>query len=255
MGAIERRGSELGPTAIDDTWSTFRRPLQRGESALLGRFIGPAPRPDPSQRFGEAHPQAFLAGNGPGTRLSTHFHPVCQFQVFVLGSGRMAHHDVRPGSIHYADDNTPYGPIDAGDRGVGFLTLRARTDAGIFEMPTSRDHLKASLATRPTGRQRRNWSADLDDASHPPGSWRVIFRDDDDMRAAVVSLEAGVGTDAASRGDGSFLVVLAGSIANADDAYRADGHLRWLAAGETLRVVSGPGGVKVLHVQFGRHAA
>src|SRR5580692_4578218 len=63
------------------------------------------------------HPLAFLVNGPPRYVIPAHFHDIDQYQIFVGGHATLGKHDVLPGSIHYADAYTPYGPIVAEDDG------------------------------------------------------------------------------------------------------------------------------------------
>lgn len=94
-------------------------------------------------------PQAFLVdfakANGV---IKPHFHLVDQFQVVVRGGGKLGKTPVGPGTFHFADAYTPYGPIVAGDQGISFFTIRAAVDkTPSHYMPESRDEM-----TRKAGR-------------------------------------------------------------------------------------------------------
>ena len=48
----------------------------------------------------------------PGATSDAHYHPVDQFQVVIEGSAVMAGEELMtPGTVHYTDKNTPYGPF------------------------------------------------------------------------------------------------------------------------------------------------
>jgi len=91
-------------------------------------------------------PEAFLVEfrPNPGHYIKPHFHRVAQFQVIVGGEGRLGKKRLRPGTFHFADAWTPYGPIVASDesRGIDFYTLRAFSRPGIWHMPGSKDKMQ-----------------------------------------------------------------------------------------------------------------
>ena len=64
------------------------------------------------------HPLAFLVNGPPAFVIPPHFHEIDQYQIFVGGSATLGKHKVLPGSVHYADAYTPYGPITATEDGV-----------------------------------------------------------------------------------------------------------------------------------------
>src|SRR6266404_5097233 len=69
-------------------------------------------------------PQAVRVDITNGT-VPPHFHIVDQFQIIVGGHGTVGKHPVDPGTIHYTDGYTPYGPISTG---VSYFVLRAQAD-------------------------------------------------------------------------------------------------------------------------------
>ena len=54
----------------------------------------------------------------PGYESEAHFHDYDQFQVVIKGSIDMAGEVLTPGSVHYTDAKTPYGPFKAGPGGL-----------------------------------------------------------------------------------------------------------------------------------------
>ncbi len=86
-----------------------------------------------------AQAQAYLVDLlSPHGVIEPHYHDVDQYQVVVRGEGRIGRHPLRPGTIHYVDHHTTYGPIVAGPQGVAYLTLRPHVAGGRFDMPQSR---------------------------------------------------------------------------------------------------------------------
>ena len=53
-----------------------------------------------------------------------------------------AKHPAGPLTVQYANGHTPYGPIEAGENGVRYFTLRQMWDPGAKYMPQSRDKLR-----------------------------------------------------------------------------------------------------------------
>jgi hypothetical protein len=88
-----------------------------------------------------------VAYDEAGGTIPPHFHGVDQWQVVIDGGGRLGKHDAIPVLVHYTDGYTPYGPIVAGDDGIGFYTLRVQAYLGVHVMPGSRSEL-----ARPAGR-------------------------------------------------------------------------------------------------------
>lgn len=60
----------------------------------------------------------------PGYTSEAHFHDHDQFQVVVAGSMDMAGEILGPGSVHYTDARTPYGPFTAGPDGLTLMVIR-----------------------------------------------------------------------------------------------------------------------------------
>src|SRR3954463_3601109 len=81
----------------------------------------------------------------PGSKILPHFHGIDQFQVFVDGTGRLGHHEVRPLSVHYTNSHTGYGPIEAGPQGLSYYVLRPSFDtlgSQYLHVPEARSKLK-----------------------------------------------------------------------------------------------------------------
>lgn len=75
-------------------------------------------------------PYAVLVELNPGTVLEKHFHTENQWQVIVEGSAKMHGEELTPYTVHYTEKETAYGPIEAGESGVTFLTLREEAPTG-----------------------------------------------------------------------------------------------------------------------------
>jgi hypothetical protein len=63
-----------------------------------------------------------------GYTSEAHFHEADQFQVVVAGSMDMAGEVLTPGSVHYTDARTPYGPFTAGPDGLTLMVIRPGAD-------------------------------------------------------------------------------------------------------------------------------
>ena len=109
--------------------------------------------------FGEVpSPQAYLIEQAPNSISSPHFHAQNQFQLVVSGSATLGKHQVRPISVHYAQRETGYGPISAGEDGVSYLTLRPNMDKGSLHLPENRPLMHQGML-------KRQMMADLDISS------------------------------------------------------------------------------------------
>jgi hypothetical protein len=125
--------------------------LDKGTS-LKNVFIASPPEERPS-------PNAYLIKQEPHSMIRPHYHHASQFQVIVAGSGRIGRHDVRPLTLHYAGQQTGYGPLVAGPDGLWYFTLRAVTESGAWFLPESakaadRDIPKTQMTIAP--RIRKN---------------------------------------------------------------------------------------------------
>lgn len=198
-------------------------------------------------------PNAFLVRQEPNTTLPVHFHSHSQFQVVVKGSGTLGRHELRPLSLHYAGQQTAYGPIKPGEDGLWYMTLRPLTDTGAFFMPESRDVRDRQIPRREAFTE----PLDLSDAetlkSLAQASTEVLLAPDDRGLAAwLMRIPAGAEAlgPTESEGLGRFYIVVAG-------AASIDGkELRWLgtawASGEdqATSVRAGSGGAEVLVIQY-----
>jgi len=162
---------------------------------------------------GTREPQAFLVENTPHRLLRTHFHDVDQFQVIVSGDGTLGKHPVRPYSMHFARAHTPYGPITAGDKGLAWLTIRARRDAdGAQFLPEKREQLEQAAGRNPWQISQDSEFLDFDgDVSLRPVPG---IRDDRGLGAYSLRMKphATTSTPDPSGTGGQYLIVLRGSL-------------------------------------------
>jgi hypothetical protein len=167
---------------------TLQPPIQvrDGPSATVTTFVGPSPGGDRSAEPGGG-PQGYLVAQKHEYELGVHYHRVSQFQLVVAGSGNIGRHAVKRGAVHYADPLTPYGPIEPGNDGVTYLTLRARSDFGAWHMPDSQSDLAAARAQEQPGMLRRNLTVD---AAGVDGTG-LVLEERDELRVVVHQLRAG----------------------------------------------------------------
>lgn len=131
-----------------DAGATRRRASSNGTGFWLTTYVG-ANRyvrgdetpPGP----GTIYPMAFLVEQDPKAVVGAHYHQADQFQVMVEGSGRLGHHDVAAGDVHFAGAWSAYGPLAAGAAGLTYFTLRNGWDPGAryMEFPDNRAALRA----------------------------------------------------------------------------------------------------------------
>jgi hypothetical protein len=233
----------LGPVWIDDQ-STAALP---GDHLAVRPYIGTPPtgRYD-SDGHGRPEPQAFLVESGANKpELRTHFHTVNQFQYIARGGGTVGGHAVAPGTVHYADRFTPYGPLCNGPDGLAYLTLRATTDMGISYMPDERDALADSLgADGIEAGARRTFTLDLTDADGE------LVDDGDGLRVAIATADGGADVSMGpAAGSGAFVIVVAGAV-EADGALHPARSLTWCEPGQSIIATAAGDGARVAWLQL-----
>lgn len=208
----------LHQRSADEARQDQRRIQVNGHEYVLSAYIGMAPvrgtYVEGNEVNDNALPQGFLVEQPPGSVTPPHFHEVNQFQVFVGGDGRLGKKAAGPMTVQYAGGHTPYGPIEAGEAGVLYFTLRAAWDPGAKYMPQSRDRLMR-------GRQRQTMARPVTPCD--PGELRtlaspallpLIDREEDGMAAWLLRLAPGMTAripDPAD-GGGQYHVVAGGTL-------------------------------------------
>jgi hypothetical protein len=178
----------------------------------------------------------------PNPVLRTHFHDVDQFQLVMRGTGMLGKERVSPGSFHYVDAYTPYGPIEGDEDGIAFFTVRARGAQVTHYMPGSREfRLRRSM------RAGFVCDVDLDDPSEteiagPYSDGLAAFR-----RAFPDATEVQLTAPVESGGQIAF--VLAGELAAGGETY-AQWSCVYVPAGETLIGESVSQSLDLLVLQF-----
>jgi hypothetical protein len=196
-------------------------------------------------------PQAHVTVQGAATTpIGTHFHGVDQFQVFVRGSGTVGRHHVVEGTAHYADRYTVYGPLRPGTAGMAYLTLRPAHDTGASFMPGARGKLADLLeASDRAAADRRNLAVDLHAPTGTAG-WHDLVDGDDGLQVStfVAGPDDAVETLSVA-GAGAYALVLDGSLIT-DGGCATTGSLRWLPPSSSVEGRAGPGGVRLVLLQF-----
>lgn len=201
------------------------------------------------------HPAGFLIEQQGDTHLGVHFHGSAQFQVVVAGSGRLGPHVLRPVTVHYAGQRTPYGPIVPDAGGLWYLTLRPRNETGAYFMPGAR-------ALRDPAIPRREAFTEPRDVAGPdrPAAGGVaqaelatlLPPEDDGLAAWMLTLPADtvMNTPAGLAHGGRFHVVVGGTCAHGGrDLAWLD--MIWTDATEApLTVRAGARGAELLVLQF-----
>jgi rubredoxin len=199
-------------------------------------------------------PQAFLVENTPHRHLRTHFHDVDQFQVIMQGGGTLGKHAVRPYAVHFSRALTPYGPIQADEEGIAWLTLRARRDAeGAQFIPEKREKLAQAGPRKPWQVSEIAEFVDpvTDVALNPlPG-----VRDERGLAAYALRMKPNTTCrlPAPTGTGGQYLVVVAGSL-HGDGKTQRSLTIGYVDPVEpALEVHAGPEGMDALVLNFPRH--
>lgn len=87
----------------------------------------------------------------PGHVIEPHYHDVDQFQIIIKGDGTLAGEPVCPGTVHFTEKGTPYGPIVAGPEGLTFMVVRPYVDHLAEHIPTKTvlDKVRAAQREKP----------------------------------------------------------------------------------------------------------
>jgi hypothetical protein len=193
-------------------------------------------------------PQAHRIDQDGSYALGTHFHAVDQFQVFTHGSGRVGHHLVAQGLVHYADRHTVYGPVQPAPEGLAYVTLRPEHDPGACFMPEQQARLAEARQTRPNA-PRRNELLDLYYPVSP--CWADLVHEPDGLRVAVIVVTSDWTLEPFQvAGAGAYALVLAGGFEDDQHAVLAEGWMRWLEPGAVLEGWSHGGALRLAVLQF-----
>ncbi len=133
VSAAEALANRRGNTLKQVIAKPFYRRLYMGSEPTRGGVV---------EKEKLSLPQAYLVEQPANSVVSAHFHDTNQFQIFVHGSGAFGKKPVNGIVVHYARAHTPYGPIEAGDDGAHYMTLRNNWDSGAKTMPENRDKLR-----------------------------------------------------------------------------------------------------------------
>jgi hypothetical protein len=198
-----------------------------------------------------AEPQAFsVFMKTPHQVLRPHFHPVRQYQIFTKWTGSFGQHPVKPGTVHYADEYSPYGPITAGPDGVEFFTLRCAGTFETFFMPESRDDMPMRAGRSISALAEP--SADRDREHRTDPSVNELFTPSDDgLHAYAVHLGPHGTQTIRPRPDVSgYWVVMAGSLIHEGDSFGERSLVFCDAHSEPYEVQAGADGLDLIVTQF-----
>ena len=178
-----------------------------------GRMYGDVPSSDCNG------PQIIFNEYLPNSTGRPHYHSVDQFQLVIAGSGLLGKHPLQPGSLHYANAYTPYGPLSAGPEGLTVLTLRAKVDAGQRAMP--QDAALRKQATPPDRARPRAYFFELNLDRGEFGT--VAGPYDDGLEVCRQFVQGGEPLDFVAPSDcgGWILTVLSGAVAKGQEEYAA----------------------------------
>jgi hypothetical protein len=200
-------------------------------------------------------PQSFLVEQAANWTLPTHFHLQNQFQVFIAGAGALGKHAVEPVTIHYASAHSGYGPLQSGDQGISYFTLRARGDVGAWYLPEAREQLNIRIKKRqahatPTTR------IDLAGLMTLAAVFEemLIAPDADGMAVWLIRLppnSTALPPAGLADSSGRFYVVSQGALSVSEVLMSAWATV-FVSPDEALDLTAGPEGVEVFVLQFPR---
>ena len=214
------------------------------------QMLGAADAPE-----GQPGPQAFLVEQSPNWTLPTHFHLRNQFQVFIAGGGALGKHPVEPVTIHYASAHSGYGPLQSGDQGISYFTLRAHSDVGAWYLPEAREQLNIRIKKQ----QAHATPSTLIDAAGlkaltTPSTEALIEPDAGGMAVWLMRLPPGASVsapDGLHTSGGRFYVVSQGALQVGDQLMQGWATV-FVSAEETLDFSAGPDGAEVFVLQYPR---
>ena len=187
-------------------------------------------------------PCGHLVLQKPDDVVHPHFHEADQYQVFVKGDGRIGGHEVRVGSIHYADCYSGYGPIVPNAEGCAYMTLRPTYDTTHHSLPK-----EAKLAQGRRGRQHR---ADMDLSSADRHGVEALFQRPDGVAAYQQDAAPHEPLPTIEMTGGSYWLVMRGSVQIDGRACPSETCL-WVGEGETRPdMIAGDDGATVAVLCF-----
>lgn len=187
-------------------------------------------------------PTISLIEQAPGSTLVPHFHRQNQFQVFVGGHGKLGAAALDHVTIHYAGAYTGYGPLVAGEDGIQYFTIRPVCESGMIPVDGGREqmvrgpkrHATSEPLTPSTPQALAQLPAEVKE-------WAIPMAPDG-LGAArlLVPPGASVSDIAQAAADGTFVMVLAGSLCHGTQEldrweslfYTPDDYPEQLAAGK-----------------------
>lgn len=186
-------------------------------------------------------PLAFIASQEEVCVLPTHFHAADQFQVIIKGRGRIGGHPVAPGTIHYSDAFTPYGPVTPAPEGLSYLTLRPRYNYAYHTLPECRELLKQKMQEH-RGSQK---IVETDLEARTATAERLLWQRADGVAIARIDVEASATVTLTPVPLGRFCLVMRGGVTH---EWRdcPEGTCLWIDAQEQASPLTGSTGGAVL---------
>lgn len=219
----------------------IRKTLKNGTGYFRSRYIN-------QDNSGNAEgPTCYLVEQDPSSVIPAHFHQANQFQVMVRGGGHLGKREIGAIIVHYTDAYTPYGPINSGEAGLHYFTLRDGFDPGARFMPEQRAEL-----VRRHGHHRHVVSNRIEPRETDARHVELVAAQDDGLEATLFHLDAGAPVplcDPAS-GGGQFWLVVRGSLIHEGDAIDSYGCIHVAADEAQLPASAGDDGAEVILMQF-----
>lgn len=202
-------------------------------------------------------PNAFIVEQSPHSKALAHFHNNSQFQVVVAGGGRIGPHAVAPLALHYAGQQTAYGPIIAGDDGITYMTLRGIMEDNAFLLPEAKSYVDKSIPKYQTYTPVVAPVSRAGLARLPaPSVQDMIAPQDGGLAAWLVRVPPGqrVAPPAHGQGAGRYYLVTEGELSMPGEVLTRFG-CAWLDPAEIATPIqAGASGVELLVLQFPANA-
>jgi rubredoxin len=199
-------------------------------------------------------PMGFLVEGNHERVIRPHFHENDQFQVVVSGGGVLGKHKLSIHAVHFSRAYTPYGPINFGADGLGFLTLRARKDPGAQYLPAAREKLVGVAQRKPWQVTEAPDFTRTGDVSLRPFAQ---IKDDQGLAAYALSVAPNVAVTAPdpSNSGGQHIIVTKGSLAYQGREYKGLAMAFVKPHEGAWQIVAGPEGLEALVLNYPRREA
>ena len=240
-------------TANSDTAKKARRAitLSGGQAGWETPNIGPRRAAPGTETY--PSPQAFVIEMSPQSIVRPHFHDHDQFQVFVSGNCTVGRHPVQALSVHYANRQTGYGPITAGNGGVAYFVLRQVADSGASFLPGAKDLQdrlapKLQIISDPIGSCVGAVLEELSEAT----TLMLIEPKEDGLAAWILRVPPGesAASPVSASGTGRFFIVTSGTMVVAGDQLPALSPVFASHDEQTFDIQAGSTGLEVMVLQF-----